>query len=175
MFTPPYWNHSNIKFSNEEINYMISEYKSKVPFVEENYTSFVPEHPNPEVIWLKKYSAIISDIMSNMGLETTTRYSYNLWGQLYLQGHKHKPHHHFNTDKNSSNSVISFVHFIKPADKPLFQFLNLKGDQVTPKNQKKGDIILFPSWLLHTVLPNKSNEERFIIAGNINITYIDYY
>ena len=174
MFTPPYYNHSNIKFPDEEISSVMSDYKTKVPFVKDNYTSFFPYGPNPELIWQKNYSAIIADIMSNIGLQTTTRYSYHLWGQLYLKGNNHFPHHHFHPVPNSSdNSAISFVHFIKPVDETLFRFLNLKGDEVIPENQKEGDIIIFPSWLWHTAFPNESNEERFIVAGNINITYTE--
>ena len=155
MFTPPYWNHSNIKFPDKEIDLVRSEYKSKVPFVVDNYTSFYEEGPKPEVIWLNNYSAIIADIMSNIGLETTTRYSYHLWGQLYLKGNNHLPHHHFHPVPNSSdNSSISFVHFIKPTDETTFRFLNLKGDEVIPPKQKEGDIIAVS--YTHLTLPTKA-------------------
>tara|TARA_S200000501_G_scaffold13168_1_gene11652 strand:+ start:540 stop:1115 length:576 start_codon:yes stop_codon:yes gene_type:complete len=174
IFTPPYWTHSNIKFSDEEIEFVLSEYKSKVPFENDNYTSFPPHHPKPELIWKEKYHKIISDIMSNLGLQTTTKYNYHLWGQLYLNGNSHFAHHHFHPIPNSChNAAISFVHFIKPADETLFRFVNLKGDEIIPKEQKEGDLILFPSWLWHAAFPNKSNKQRFIVAGNINITYTE--
>ena len=173
MFTPPYWNHNNIKFSDEEINSVISEYKSKVPLVRGNYSSFHSNHPRPESIWQEKYHAILADIMTNIGLKDTTQYSYHLWGQLYLHENRHLPHHHYTVPNRGNEPIISFVHFIKAVDETTFRFLNLKGDEVIPKNQKEGDIIVFPSWLWHTAFPNDSNEERFIVAGNITITYTE--
>lgn len=170
MFKPPFWNHQNTRFPKKEIEQVISEYKNNIPLKSGNYSSFYPNHPHPESIWSKNYLNIIKDIMLNIGLETVTKYSYCLWGQLYVKGCNHLPHHHFRNDDDRYD--ISFVHFIQTVDEPLFQFLNLKEDKYIPINQKDGDIIVFPSWLWHSVMTNKSNKERFVVAGNIRINYM---
>ena len=51
-------------------------------------------------------------------------------------------------------------------------FLDHDGHFFIPEEQNNGDLICFPSYLHHQVLPNKSNTQRFVVAGNIEITYI---
>ena len=36
-------------------------------------------------------------------------------------------------------------------------------------NNKKGDLIMFPSDVMHMVLPNKSEKDRISISMNINV------
>ena len=53
-------------------------------------------------------------------------------------------------------------------------YTHIFGDNfLVPNEQSSGDIIVFPSWVWHEVLPNKSNEERIVISGNISVTYYD--
>ena len=160
-FVPPHWYHNNIKFSDKDINEMIGLFKEIVPKLNSNYSSFW-HRCNPEVKWLPRYEKIIKDVLDNMGVEKYSNYTFMYWAQLYLNDCLHGVHHHFHEDVD-----ISFVHFVR-VDKPLFRFVNRKGDYYIPK-QEEGDLLWFPSWVWHEVIPNKSNKERFIIAGNINI------
>ena len=53
------------------------------------------------------------------------------------------------------------------------QFIDNAGNTLIPDEQLSGDIIAFPSWLWHEVLPNESNQERIVISGNISVTHYD--
>ena len=165
MFTPPHWSHKNIKFPNEEIDYIISQFKKHQPYGE-NYTSYSNKYC-PESIWNKSYDSILANLLEDVGLYQTSVYSYTYWAQLYVRKSLHTVHHHFDLSND-----LSFVHFIKVTDKPLFRFVNLKGDYYLPK-QDEGDLICFPSWLWHEVIPNESDQERLVVAGNIEIEHMD--
>ena len=36
-----------------------------------------------------------------------------------------------------------------------------------------GDIICFPSWVWHEVVPNETTKRRIVISGNITFTHYD--
>ena len=162
MFNPPNWTHDNIKFPDKDIDEIISKYKKIIPKVNGNFSSFW-QRKNPEIKWLSRYQEIIKDMLDNMGVYNYSNYTFTYWGQLYLNDCFHNVHHHFHQDVD-----LSFVHFIR-VDEPLFKFTNRKGDYYIPK-QDEGDLLCFPSWLWHEVKSCNSKKERFVIAGNINIT-----
>tara|TARA_B100000123_G_C25556884_1_gene352142 strand:+ start:99 stop:620 length:522 start_codon:yes stop_codon:yes gene_type:complete len=168
MFTPPHWNYKNIKFPREEIDIVISKLK-EIPVQSSesnNHSSWFPNSTRPESIWNKNYSKILEDVLSNMGIYQHATYNYTFWAQLYLDDCSHCIHHHFH-----QNVDLSFVHFIKAPDKPLFRFTNTVGDFYYPE-QKTGDIICFPPWVWHEVIPNDTDTERLVVAGNIRITHM---
>ena len=53
---------------------------------------------------------------------------------------------------------MSWVHFLDVPKQKYFRFLDNDGNFLVPNEQSSGDIIVFPSWVWHEVLPNKSNE-----------------
>ena len=55
---------------------------------------------------------------------------------------------------------------IKSYTKALFRFINCKGDYYIPK-QNQGDLLLFPSWLSHFVVPNQTDVVRKSVSFNI--------
>ena len=57
-------------------------------------------------------------------------------------------------------------------DEKCFCFLDSDGKRTFPDTQKAGDFIVFPSWVQHEVLPNDSNEDRAVIAGNIEFSFM---
>ena len=95
----------------------------------------------------------------NMGPNLELRKG-NLWGQLYNKGdyqvgHDHIPYHisyvyYVNTPKGSSPLVFD------QSKKKLFP--------------KAGEIVLFPSWVWHSVPPNNC-DERTMIGGNLCYAY----
>ena len=159
MFSPPHWNYKKIRFPKKEIDYVISNIRNN-PFKEENISSYHADHLRPESMWLERYTKILTNMMCERGLGEHN-FAFNYWAQLYLDGHKHTPHNHF-----KSGATISFVHFIKPSDKPLFRFLNFQGQFYVP-TQETGSIICFPSWVYHEAVANESEQERFVVAGNV--------
>lgn len=85
----------------------------------------------------------------------------NAWGSIYKEGEFAVPHHH-------NPFHYSFVFYLKadPQSSPLnFVDSNLN---IIPKENL---LIIFPSYVMHQVLPNKDNE-RVMIAGNFSIETI---
>jgi len=164
MFAPPYWNHKNIKFPKEEIDNTISCLKEH-QIVGDNYSSYFYKENYPERIWNKSYDLIMADLLKSVGIYQTSKYSYKYWAQFYMRKNLHSVHNHFNT---SQKNDLSFVHFLKVTETPLFRFVNLEGEYFLPK-QDEGDLICFPSWVWHEVIPNESDQERLVVAGNIVI------
>ena len=86
----------------------------------------------------------------------------NVWGQLYNKGdyqvaHDHIPYHisyvyYVNTPKGASPLVF------EESKKKLFL--------------KAGEIVLFPSWMWHSIPPNNC-DERTVVAGDFSYAYID--
>jgi len=162
-FTPPYWNHKRTIFPRAEIDRVISDIKSN-PIEYNNISSYPANRLRPEARWLDRYSKIIGEFMSDMGLFKRNSYTFSYWAQLYLNNHDHKIHNHL-----GDGATISFVHFIRPSPEPLFRFSNFNGEYHVPQKQTAGEILCYPAWLWHEVLPNESNIERFIVAGNVAI------
>ena len=84
----------------------------------------------------------------------------------------HRPHHHASLN-TKLDSIISWVHFIDVPDQKCFRFTDMKGNYFFPEEQNTGDIICFPSWLWHEVVPNESDKKRLVVSGNIHITHYD--
>tara|TARA_B100000212_G_scaffold1413_1_gene1022 strand:+ start:1334 stop:1870 length:537 start_codon:yes stop_codon:yes gene_type:complete len=172
MFKPPYWNHKNIKFPKEEIDIVIKQLKDLPSKKYKNFTSLHYRDNNPEKIWSEVYSLILSDLLTDVGIYKMSKYSYVFWSQYYTQNSSHNIHNHYCPYPKND---ISFVHFLKVTDTPLFRFTNLEGEYFTPPKQNEGDFICFPSWVWHEVIPNESNQERLVVAGNIQINNMDVY
>ena len=105
------------------------------------------------------------------------KYEYQYWAQLYFKNNKHTPHQHarkiHEEPRQWEEVIMSWVHFLDVPKQKYFRFLDNDGNFLVPNEQSSGDIIVFPSWVWHEVLPNKSNEERIVISGNISVTYYD--
>ena len=163
MFNPPHWNHSSTyRFPDNEIDEVISKMKEVVPKQYGNYSTYHKDSEQPQIVFKERYIEIIQRALSDIGIYNV-KYSFCFWAQLYTTDCLHESHHHF-----TGGVDISFVHFIRVPDVPLFRFVNNKGDYYVPQ-QSEGELLFFPSWVWHEVMPHKSDKERFVIAGNINI------
>ena len=101
----------------------------------------------------------------------------DLWINIAKPNHYQEEHHHanafisgtlyLNVNKNSGN-----IQFINPLSSEFILMGILGGEgyayNVVPQN---GMILLFPSWLQHRVLPNKSTKDRISISFNITAAY----
>jgi hypothetical protein len=115
------------------------------------------------------YATIQEKMMKDLGLFHRTKYYWNFWVQMYNnKTNGHPEHDHF-----SGNNIISWVHFIQVPDQKCFYFIDSDGNKTYPNYQSSGDIIAFPSWMLHGVdKVSENNFDRIILAGNIAISYI---
>ena len=176
MYQPTYWVHGNIKFPEQEVNQVVSELKrlgSELLVRGYPASSFhFKLFSRPDKIWAERYTEIVSDITKAINLHSSTKYFFEYWSQLYTNNIQHIRHHHF--DANDGNPQISFVHFIKPDKEKSFRFVTNEQEDWTPPEQNEGDLICFPSWCWHRVVPVKT-KERLVVAGNIDIAHIDVY
>ena len=103
----------------------------------------------------------------------------NMWAIINTGGSANLRHQHGNSTisgayyvrapKNSGDIV-----FYDPRPAPIYTYPkalnpNLLNAQVNGINPKEGALVLFPSYLDHSVNENLSNEERIVISFNITI------
>ena len=176
-FKPPYWYHDNIKFSDEDIN------KLKNSLLEEQYNNKnIIEHKTsynhdpsfrPDRFLNKYYKNIIDDITKKVGIYHLSKYDYFFWSQLYQINGYHGPHNHTGEKGVDFNADISWVHFLDVPEQKCFRFTDTKGNILVPDEQSSGDIICFPSWVWHEVVPLETDYLRLVTAGNIGFTSHD--
>ena len=176
-YKPPYWYHDNIEFCYKEIKRLKFELdaigsEKYAKNKEHISTYFLSENQRPDKSYNNIYALIVEDITKNVGIFYKTKYQYTYWSQLYDKNMTHKPHHHAHVDRKMG-SEISWVHFLDVPEQKCFRFTDTKGNIFVPDEQKRGDIICFPSWLWHEVLPNETDERRIVVSGNITITHYD--
>ena len=183
-FKPPYWHHDNIKFADDDIKILKSEMSNKSEFLSKNdpikdqvTTFYVEQRIRTEKKFNSRYNQIVEDIVKNVGLYRMVKYEYQYWAQLYLQNHKHTPHQHsrkiHEEPRQWEEVIMSWVHFLDVPKQKYFRFLDNDGNYFVPDEQTNGDIICFPSWAWHEVIPNETEHRRLVISGNISVTHFD--
>ena len=102
----------------------------------------------------------------------------NLWAIINEKGAWNQKHHHSNSDLSAAYYVSAHencgdIVFYDPRPAPVYSHplaktpnsLNAMVNSISPV---EGGLILFPSYLDHSVNPNLSNEERIVISFNIS-------
>ena len=176
-FKPPYWYQGNLKFSENDLKILKTDIDNlgEKKFSKDNKhmsTYFIEQTERPEKKYVEVYKKIVEDITKTVGIFYKTTYNVSFWTQLYDEGMTHNPHHHALIESDSE-SVISWVHFLDVPKQKCFRFTDTKGNTLVPDEQNNGDIICFPSWVWHEVLPNETNKRRVVISGNIKVTHYD--
>lgn len=171
MYKPLYWYFGNITFPDQEVEQVIKELErlgEELIKREDAISSYYLKiHSRPDKIWQPKYEEIVEEITDSIGIQKTSKYTWDYWTQLYFPKNRHNAHHHWN-----GKATLSFVHFIKPTDENSFVFLDNYGNDYVLPEQREGDIVCFPSYIWHRVKPLKSGR-RFVVAGNIEILHQD--
>ena len=176
-FKPIYWYYGNTKFSSEEID----EFKSNIDKMDKKKYTINKEcistfdyyqDDRPDIKSKDIYSEIVKNITKNVGIYHNIFYECTYWTQMYEKNMRHKPHNHAKLDPNFVD-IISWVHFIDVPEQKCFRFLDNNGNFFVPDEQNKGDIICFPSWAWHEVIPNETQHRRLVISGNISVTHFD--
>ena len=103
----------------------------------------------------------------------------NMWAIINTGGSTNSRHHH-------GNSTISGAYYVRaPKDcgdivfydprpgpvykHPIAKSPNILNASVNSIKPEEGMLILFPSYLEHSVNPNLSNKKRIVISFNINL------
>ena len=148
-----------------------SNHKNKNKF----YTTFYDEN-NLDIFGklVPFYGNIISNMMTDLGLQHISRYQYTVWMQMNNSNtDSHNPHSHF-----VGMESISWVHFVNVSDQKCFYFQDSNNNKTYP-DQSTGDFIAWPSWAVHGVDKlDHDNFNRIICAGNIHFieyNFNDYY
>jgi len=155
----------NFNVDSDTIESISSELKTipKAHFLDQGlYSSYrLSAEEGPNFILNDFYGQVIEHVCKQLTTYERSRYRWHFWLQVYEPGSSgHDIHDHW-----SGNEMFSWVHFLKPVNKS-FHFL-VEGQKVYPKRQNPGDFIVFPSWALHAVDGNDTDDERVVIAGNV--------
>ena len=102
-----------------------------------------------------------------------------MWSIINTGGASNARHHHGNSDISAAYYVrapknCGQIVFYDPRPAPVYShpvsnksnYLNAMVNSITPV---EGGLVLFPSYLDHSVNANTSNEERIVISFNIKI------
>ena len=131
--------------------------------------------------FIKSISPYIEKVMTDMNWEKekqSVKIS-NMWAIINTGGSTNSRHQHGNSTISGAYYVrapknCGDIVFYDPRPAPIFYYpksissnsLNAQVSSITPK---EGALILFPSYVDHSVNENLSNDERIVISFNITI------
>ena len=103
----------------------------------------------------------------------------NMWAIINIGGASNSRHHHGNSHISAAYYVrapknCGEIVFYDPRPAPVYFHPlsakpNILNATVNAVNPVEGGLVLFPSYLDHSVNPNLSNKERIVISFNINV------
>ena len=141
------------------ITKMPSHFKSDKSFVKSDWT--VPKDVPRE--YLKLFYQEVGDLM----VETAEDFGCNTWkihNGWYNQYSKNN-NHHWHTHPESN---LSAIYFVELPNKELMTEFKTK----IKLNVKEGDILFFPSYMLHRAPVNNTNKRKTVIAFNCDFQLI---
>ena len=182
MIEIPFWNDFYSIVSPENKNEIIEHCLNAVELPEQEFEW--GEHCLSQKVHLKLtgFSDLLKDsIIESVAEIIDVRYAYSLnevWKNTYHRYYHQESHSH-------PNSELSFVIFMNDYSEndAKFYFLN-ERNRVTSTTwlslsegmedsiyiePKKGDILFFPSHMIHGVTPHQSDIPRITISGNISL------
>ena len=121
----------------------------------------------------------IENVMNDMNWdkEKQTAKISNMWAIINTGGAANLRHQHGNSTISGAYYVrapnkCGDIVFYDPRPAPVYSYPNVKSPnflnaQVNGISPKEGALVLFPSFLDHSVNENESNEERIVISFNI--------
>jgi uncharacterized protein (TIGR02466 family) len=189
FFSTPIWvskidNHENL---NADILSYITDLQKKDPqgIIKSNFNGWHSKNFNlKEDIPAKFISSISKNIntaMNDMNWDLTSQSIKitNMWSIINKEGAFNQKHHHSNSDISAAYYVSAYdgcgdIVFYDPRPARVYKNpiakipnkLNATINSVRPEN---GLLVLFPSYLEHSVNPNLSNKKRVVISFNISL------
>mgnify|MGYP001207497452 FL=1 len=131
--------------------------------------------------FIKNVSPSIEKVMTDMNWEMkkqSVKIS-NMWAIINTGGSTNSRHQHGNSTISAAYYVrapknCGDIVFYDPRPAPVFYYptalsSNLLNAQVNSITPKEGALILFPSYVDHSVNENLSNNERIVISFNVTI------
>ena len=105
---------------------------------------------------LHKWLAVIKYDTFNIG---------EIWFQQYAKGGKHAWHTHSNNFTN--------VYYVNLPEDAQTEWINPLTKDTHTFNVHEGDIVTFPSWVIHRAPVNNTEETKTIISWNMDISIED--
>ena len=189
FFSTPVWSSKidNYKKINEEMLIYINDLKKIDPkgVVKSNFNGWHSkdfdlnnEQPKKLIEAIKKnINSTLNDMdwdLNNQSVKIS-----NLWAIINEQGAWNQKHHHSNNDLSAAyyvcaNEGCGDIVFYDPRPGPVFRhpiakspnILNASVNSIKPE---EGMLVLFPSYLEHSVTPNLSDKKRVVISFNIKL------
>ena len=189
FFSTPVWvsELSNYKNINEELKEFIFIEKSKDPLGKRksNVNGWHSNEFSLQDDKLKKFlnslTPKIHEATIDMGWDLTNQVVKitSMWSIINKQNSFNERHHH-------GNSALSAAYYVQADDnagdivfydpRSAFTFSHPSSTKVNDLNAqvksirpKSGNLVLFPSYLDHSVNPSKSNNERIVISFNVSL------
>ena len=165
-------NHDELKNSLlalvEDSNYFSPKIENCEVNISKTDWDFATDFTRP---WVEKFLNYSLDHISNTYSECGYNHVeiFDIWFQQYLNNSEHGWHIH-------SHNFTNVYYLELPVDAP-------KTILVNPYNQKtmieldveEGDIVFFPSYVLHKTGKNKSEKRKTIVSYNLNVGYPDEF
>ena len=192
IFSTPIWisTINNYKETNEDIYLYIKnlQKEDQVGLSKSNVKGWHSQDFDLNNQSVKKFINIISpkinEVLNDMDwdIKKQTVKITNMWAIINIGGASNSRHHHGNNDISAAYYVrapkkCGEIVFYDPRPAPVFSHpksnkTNVLNAMVNSVNPVEGGLILFPSYLDHSVNPNLSNEERIVISFNIKLVRI---
>ena len=189
FFSTPVWTFKidNYKEANEELYNFILNLREKDPngVRRSNFNGWHSKDFDLKSSAVNKFINLISPnintVLSDMSWDKTkqTVKLSNMWTIINEKDGFNERHHHGNSSISAAYYVrapedCGDIVFYDPRPAPIYSHpisskpnnLNAQINSITPQ---EGSLVLFPSYLDHSVNPNLSNKERIVISFNVSL------
>jgi len=174
------------RINNEMFNYIINlQKKDPVGLIKSNFKGWHSKDFNLKdeqpKIFVEAIKKNINISLNDMDWDVTKQ-SVNIksmWAIINEQAAWNQKHHHSNSDLSAAYYVSAHencgdIVFYDPRPAPVYKHpipkspnnLNATVNSIKPE---AGMLVLFPSYLEHSVNPNMSDKKRIVISFNINL------
>lgn len=143
-----------IKLNDKEEASIRQEYGMPVPEIFEDWITQLIDHCYE---FHKSKYGIVTEGAQNLHIV-------KMWVNIMEKGDQHYPHTH-------EHSFYSFSCYISSTndDAPFYFIKDNKGQKIEINKDSEGHALVFPSTMIHTVYPKKTEGQRVSVSGNIVI------
>ena len=189
FFSTPVWSSKLDGYEkiNEEMFSYITKLQERDPkgVIKSNFKGW---HSQDFPLKEKQPSSFVSAIKKNINtalndmswdLESQTVKILSMWAIINEQGAWNQKHQHSNSDLSAAYYVSAHdscgdIFFYDPRPgrvykHPAYKSVNNLNSTVNSIKPEAGLLVLFPSYLEHSVGPNLSNEKRIVISFNLSL------
>ena len=163
--TIPWYIHGNWKLESTQLttlenDIVKADFKQKYD-KSDFFTTYNKDLPSLKFLY-NFYKDRVNEIAKSQFFLKYYLIGFDFWVQIYNKETEHPVHDHFGV-----NTVISFVHFLRPVKNNCFSFSD--GEQFLIPQQEEGDLLVFPSYVPHQIKSPELDQNRVVVAGNIFI------